>query len=71
MSEILKTIFGGKWGLKKFIGLFVLILGLILHMIPLFPASGIVVIGLELLGIRILLQDKIKLWLEKRQQKQK
>ncbi len=46
--------------LKKIFGIFLVILGLILHLIPLFPAGWIVVIGLELLGIRLLVQDKIK-----------
>jgi len=45
---------------KKPLGFFLVILGLILHLIPLFPAGWIVVLGLELIGIRILLEDKIK-----------
>jgi len=46
--------------LKIFAGVFLIVLGLILHLIPLFPAGWIIVIGLELLGIRLLLWDKIK-----------
>jgi len=45
---------------KKPLGFFLVIVGLILHLIPLFPAGWIVVLGLELIGIRILLEDKIK-----------
>jgi len=45
---------------KKPLGFFLVILGLILHLIPLFPAGWIIVLGLELIGIRILLEDKIK-----------
>jgi hypothetical protein len=52
-------------GLKKILGLILVILGVLLHLIPLFPASGIIVIGLELLGVRILLQEKIKIWYQK------
>ncbi|MFA6464078.1 MAG: hypothetical protein WCV55_03685 [Candidatus Paceibacterota bacterium] len=44
---------------KKILGAVLIILGLILHLIPLFPAGWIIVVGLELLGIRLLLQDKI------------
>jgi hypothetical protein len=51
--------------LKKFIGVVLIVLGLILHLIPLFPAGWIIIVGLELLGVRLLLQNKIKRWLEK------
>lgn len=54
---------------KKPIGFFLVILGLILHLIPLFPAAGIIILGLELIGIRILIQDKIKAWLISRKNK--
>jgi hypothetical protein len=46
--------------LKKPLGFFLVVLGLILHLIPLFPAGWIIVLGLEFIGIRILLADKIK-----------
>lgn len=56
-----KQIFYSK--IKKPLGIIIVIFGLILHLIPFFPASWIIVLGLELIGIRILLQDKIKAWL--------
>lgn len=46
--------------IKKIFGVILIISGLILHLIPLFPAGWIIIAGLELLGIRLLLQDKIK-----------
>lgn len=59
---------------KKILGILLILLGIILHLIPLFPAGWIIVLGLELLGIRLLLQDKLinskiyqkikKLWLK-------
>jgi hypothetical protein len=52
--------------IKKPLGVVLVIVGLLLHLIPLFPASWIIVLGLELLGIRILIQDKIKAWLSAR-----
>lgn len=55
--------------IKKPIGVFLVILGLILHLIPLFPAAWIIVLGLELIGIRILVQDKIKDFLKSRKTK--
>jgi hypothetical protein len=57
--------------LKKILGVILIITGLILHLIPLFPAAWIIVIGLELLGLRILFQKKIKYFLSKFKQNQK
>ena len=45
---------------RKTAGVFLVILGLLLHLIPLFPAGWIIAAGLELLGIRVLFWDKIK-----------
>jgi hypothetical protein len=50
--------------IKKPLGVFLIIIGLILHLVPLFPAGWIVVLGLELAGLRILLQDKLKTFLK-------
>lgn len=57
--------------IKKPLGVFLVITGLILHLIPLFPAGWIVVLGLELIGIRILLQDKIKAWITSKKKNNK
>jgi hypothetical protein len=46
--------------LRKFLGIILIIFGLLLHLIPLFPAGWIIVAGLELLGLRLLLAEKIK-----------
>jgi len=46
--------------IKKPLGIFLILIGLILHLIPLFPAGWIIVLGLELAGLRILFQDKLK-----------
>jgi len=50
---------------RKILGIFLIILGLLLHLIPLFPAGWIIVVGLELLGFRLLLKDKIKSFFKK------
>ena len=49
--------------IRKPLGIVLIIIGLILHLIPLFPAGCIIILGLELVGIRILLQDKFKIFL--------
>lgn len=50
---------------KKILGVILVITGIILHLIPLFPASWIIVLGLELLGLRILLQNKCQSFLSR------
>lgn len=50
---------------KKIIGVILVIAGVVLHLIPLFPASWIIVLGLEMLGLRILLQNKCQSFLSK------
>jgi hypothetical protein len=65
LKFILPQIFEKNPLLKKILGVFFLVSGILLHLIPLFPAGWIIVLGLELLGLRLLLQDKIKYWLKK------
>ena len=50
---------------KKIIGVVLIILGFTLHIIPLFPAGWIILLGFELLGVHLILQDKIKAWFKK------
>lgn len=45
--------------LRIFAGVFFIIFGLLIHLIPLVPGSWAIVIGLEILGIRLLLQNQI------------
>jgi O-antigen/teichoic acid export membrane protein len=49
-----------KTKLKIFIGIFLVIIGLLVHLIPLAPGALIIVIGLEFLGVRLLVQNKLK-----------
>jgi len=46
--------------LKILIGVFLVMLGLLIHLIPLMPGSWVIVAGLEILGIRLLLQKELK-----------
>jgi hypothetical protein len=51
--------------LKKVVGVIFIILGLLALVTPLTPGSWLALIGLELLGIRILFLDKIKKYFSK------
>ncbi len=56
--------------LKKTIGVILLLAGLFALVTPLTPGSGLIFVGLELLGIRILFVEKIKARLKGRTKKQ-
>lgn len=51
--------------LKKILGIFLIILGLIALVTPFTPGSWLAFIGLELLGIRIVAQEKTEEFLGK------
>jgi uncharacterized membrane protein HdeD (DUF308 family) len=52
---------------KKVVGVLALIIGLVALVTPLTPgAVWLIFIGLELLGLRILVWDKIKSWFDKK-----
>lgn len=55
--------------LKKIIGVVFVILGFLALITPLTPGSWLALIGLELLGIRLLFIDKILAWWKKHWQK--
>mgnify|MGYP001573738839 CR=1 FL=1 len=48
--------------IKKTIGVILVIIGLVALITPLTPGSWLALIGLELLGLRILFYDKLKFW---------
>lgn len=47
---------------KKVVGVVLIILGLVALLTPLTPGSWLIPIGLELLGLRILLRDRLLRW---------
>lgn len=51
---------------KKIIGIVFIILGIIGWIMPIVPGLWLVLIGLELLGLRLLFQDKLDKCLKKR-----
>lgn len=68
MNRLLKKLFKNP-KIKKATGFVLIILGLIALITPFTPGSWLIFIGLEFIGIRILLWDKIKIWFETKYQK--
>jgi hypothetical protein len=50
--------------LKKTLGIVLIILGFLALITPLSPGSWLILVGLELLGIRFLLEDKLPAFLK-------
>ncbi|MBI2637795.1 MAG: hypothetical protein HYW88_02745 [Candidatus Sungbacteria bacterium] len=59
---IIKEYIRGKPKLKKTIGAILVLVGLAALVTPLSPGSWLAIIGLELLGVRVLFFDKLKFW---------
>ncbi len=47
---------------RKITGVILIVLGFLALVTPLTPGSWLILVGLELLGLRILLQDKLLAW---------
>jgi uncharacterized protein YqgC (DUF456 family) len=52
-----------KMGVKKTIGILLIVIGLLALVTPFMPGSWLIFIGLGLFGFRMLFWDKIKLWI--------
>ncbi|MDP3794840.1 MAG: hypothetical protein Q8R13_02845 [bacterium] len=52
--------------MKKIIGALLIIAGLIALLTPFTPGSWLIVVGLELFGIRLLLWDRVGAWFGRR-----
>ena len=66
--NLLKTIkeyIRNKPKIKKIVGVILILIGLTALITPFTPGSWLAIIGLELLGIRILFFDKLKFWKKK------
>ena len=59
--NVIKEYLGNKPKLKKVIGVILILIGLAALLTPFTPGSWLALIGLELLGVR-LLSDKLKFW---------
>lgn len=48
-----------KSKIRVILGVLLILIGLIIHLIPLVPGSWLIFIGLEVLGIRLVVREKI------------
>ena len=65
LLKIIKEYIHNEPRIKKAVGVILILLGLAALVAPLTPGSWLALIGLELLGVRILLSDKLKFWKKK------
>ncbi|MDO8482249.1 MAG: PGPGW domain-containing protein [bacterium] len=60
MLEYIKKILAANPNLKKLAGVFLVLVGLTALVTPFTPGSWLIFVGLEFLGIRFLVWDKLK-----------
>ncbi|MFH1036656.1 MAG: hypothetical protein V1756_01125 [Patescibacteria group bacterium] len=65
LPKIIKEYIRDRPKIKKVIGVILILVGLTALFTPLTPGSWVAIIGLELLGVRILFFDKFKFWKKK------
>ncbi|OGF65414.1 hypothetical protein A2Z53_02675 [Candidatus Giovannonibacteria bacterium RIFCSPHIGHO2_02_42_15] len=63
--KIIKEYIHNRPKIKKVVAVILVLAGLAAFFTPLTPGSWLAIIGLELLGARILLFDKFKFWKKK------
>ncbi|MEK7585407.1 MAG: hypothetical protein AAB455_02760 [Patescibacteria group bacterium] len=68
LLAIIKDYTRDKPKIKKIIGIILILAGLAALFTPLTPGSWLAVLGLELLGVRILFFNKFKFWKKKPQE---
>ena len=59
-----------KIGVKKTIGVLLIVIGLLALITPFTPGSWLIFVGLELFGFRMLFWNKIKSWFKKHNSRQ-
>ena len=65
LLKIIKEYIHNRSKIKKMVGVILILIGLVALFTPLTPGSWLIIIGLELLGIRIFFLDKLKFWKKK------
>ena len=65
LLKIIKEYIHNRPRIKKVIGVILIFVGIAALFTPLTPGSWLAIIGLELLGVRILFFDKFKFWKKK------
>ncbi len=63
--KIIKEYVHNRPKIKKAVGVILILIGLATLLTPLTPGSWLTIIGLELLGVRILFFDKLNFWKKK------
>ena len=70
IKESLKKVWAENPKIRKTIGVMLVVIGLISIITPLTPVGFLLVLGLEVLGVRVLFWDKLKKWFKKEQSKE-
>ena len=70
IKESLKKVWAENPKIRKTIGVMLVVIGLISIITPLTPVGFLLVLGLEILGVRVLFWDKLKKWFKKEQSKE-
>ncbi|MBI2086635.1 MAG: hypothetical protein HYT69_00435 [Candidatus Zambryskibacteria bacterium] len=65
MREKIRKFLGENPRLRRAIGVLLVIIGLISVITPFTPVGFLLVVGLEILGIRYLVWNKLKNWLKR------
>ena len=65
LLKIIKEYIHNRPRIKKVVGVILILVGFAVLFTPLTPGSWLVIIGLELLGVRILFFDKLRFWKKK------
>lgn len=65
LLKIIKDYIRNKPKIKKTIGVILILVGFVALITPFTPGSWLIFVGFELLGLRILLSDKLKFWKRK------
>ena len=63
--KIIKEYIHNRPRIKKTVGVILILIGLAAFFTPFTPGSWLAIIGIELLGVRILFFDKFKFWKKK------
>jgi hypothetical protein len=65
LFDVCKEYIHARSYIKKVVGIILVAVGFIAFVTPLTPGSWLAIIGLELLGVRILFFDRFKFWNKK------
>ena len=65
MIEYFKKLFADNPKIRKIVGVILITIGLASVLTPFTPVGFLLIVGLEMIGLRLVLQDKIKSWFKK------